>query len=446
MKRMHQRFSRCLPAVSFSLMAVMASFALSCSLALAADDPYPYHADKDKLVVTRGDKILRTLPCERIELSGGGRWSKPDGHENAYISTQIAKTSDGTLYVQGGGAYGEFWVIKTVRNVMFESKDQGRTWTSWNIDLPEDRVIGAFIVLKDDSFLCAATQPSDDRISYYRSLDRGKTWQLNSEIAAAPFQNVFVDGTLLQIQDGTILSPLHFRVKPAEGEHLSLNLGLQFVMRSKDGGKTWENGPNQSLWKLLIDAQLTVAPQGPESRVPGGTFPGCYETGLAQQPSGRLVAVLRFSGAPWPWHQRMREPWGGRDADNIGRIFRQVMFSTSEDGGLTWAMMKPFFDADGKPVIIQQETNGVLLPLSDDRIVLVHQRRFGPFQNIGRVSADGGKTWLHDEYRLSAGFGFPSTLLLDDGTIVTATGKSYGGKHAAEVIRWRLPSKQELVQ
>ena len=78
--------------------------------------------------------------------------------------------------------------------------------------------------------------------------------------------------------------------------------------------------------------------------------------------------------------------------------------------------------------------------------MLVHQRRFGPYQNIARVSVDGGKTWLHDEYRLTAGFGFANSLLLDDGTIVTVTGKSLGGKHAAQVIRWRLPSKQELIE
>jgi hypothetical protein len=29
---------------------------------------------------------------------------------------------------------------------------------------------------------------------------------------------------------------------------------------------------------------------------------------------------------------------------------------------------------------------------------------------------------------------------------VTVTGKSSGGKHSAEVIRWRLPSKQELIE
>ena len=62
-----------------------------------------------------------------------------------------------------------------------------------------------------------------------------------------------------------------------------------------------------------------------------------------------------------------------------------------------------------------------------------------------RSGADGGKTWLHDEYRISAGFGFSGSVLLDDGTIVTVTGKSVGRVHGAQVIRWRLPSKEDLL-
>jgi hypothetical protein len=139
--------------------------------------------------------------------------------------------------------------------------------------------------------------------------------------------------------------------------------------------------------------------------------------------------------------------WGGRPADGVGRIFRQVMFSSSEDGGKTWAMMRPFFDARGEPVIIQQETNGQLVPLGDGRIALVHQRRFGPFQIIVRFSIDHGKTWLHEEYRLSKGFGFTTNVLLDDGTIVTATGQSIRGQqdHQVSVIRWKPPSREELL-
>lgn len=425
-----------------AILAVIVCVAAS-SAATSAD--YPFHRNPDEIVVTRGDKVLRTIACERIALDSGGRWKKMAGHRAAYIRTQIGRASDGTLYVHGGGAYGEYWVVESALDVMFASEDEGRTWTSWNVDLPEKRLIGTFTVLRDDSFLAAATEPADNRVTFYGSTDRGKTWTKRSELTAAPFKNLYIDGNLLELQDGTLLVPLHFQVKAPKGTHWSMGVSLQFVMRSADGGRTWQGGPEPQFWRTLLEAKLMVAPVGPTSRVPGGTFPGCYETGLAQDDSGRLLAALRFSGPQWPWHKDIMEAWGGRPADNVGRIFRQVMFSTSTDGGRTWAMMQPFADAKGESVIVQQETNGQLLPLPDGRLVLIHQRRFGPFQIIARASADGGKTWLHDEYRLSAGFGFSGSLLLDDGTIVTVTGKSTGGVHGADVIRWRLPSKQELL-
>ena len=407
---------------------------------------YPFHLDDSQIVITRGDRVLGTLPCERVSLDGKGLWTRL--HDVAYIRAHVARTSDGKLYVHGGGAYGAYWVVESCDDVFFVSEDDGRTWSEgWHVDLPDKRMIGTFTVLADDSFLAMATQPSGDVASFYRSADRGKTWTLVSEIHAAPFKTLSVDGNLLQLQDGSIIVPTHFSVKAPEGTYWGLNLTGQFVMRSADGGKTWAGGPDPEVWKPLIDAKLTVAPVGPDSRVPGGTFPGCYETGVAQEQSGRLIAALRFSGPQHPWHKTIMKEWGGRPADGVGRIFRQVMFSESSDGGKNWATMRPFFDAQGQPVIIQQETNGQLVPLGDGRIALVHQRRFGPFQIVVRFSVDAGKTWLHDEYRLNKGFGFTTSVLLDDGTIVTATGQSVSGAEdqCVSVIRWKPPSKDELL-
>jgi len=407
---------------------------------------YPFHVDEDQIVVTRGDRILGTLPCERIALDGNGRWTRL--HAVAYLRGHIARTSDGNLYAHGGGAYGEYWVVKSCRDVFFVSENDGRTWSKgWNVDLPQERMIGTFTVLRDDSFLAMATEPADDVASFYRSTDRGQTWKLVSEFHAAPFNNVYVDGNLLQLQDGSIVVPTHFQVKAPEGSDWGLGLSLQFVLRSTDGGKMWQGGPDDKIWKPIIESKLTVLPVGPDSALPGGTFPGCYETGVAQEPSGRLIAALRFSGPQRPWHKTIMKEWGGRQADGVGRIFRQVMFSTSQDGGKTWATMRPFFDADGEPVIVQQETNGQLIPLGDGRIALVHQRRFGPYQIIARFSVDNGKTWLHEEYRLSKGFGFTSSVLLDDGTIVTATGQSISNddNNRVSIIRWKPPSKEELL-
>ena len=361
-------------------MAAVVAGAVTAAAAPAAAD-YPFHQDPTQLAVTRGDRVVRQLPCERIALDGNGRWG------NTHIRGQAGRTSDGTIHAQVGGAYGAYWVVGKGRNVMFASTDEGRTWTGRNVDLPKKRIIGALAVLSDDAFLAAATEPGDARVSFYRSTDRGKTWQQASEVTPDPCKIMSIDGNLLQLADGRVLSVLHFAVPASAGKHFSQGIGLQYVLRSTDGGRTWQGGPDPALLKPLIEA------------------------------------------------------WGGAPADNVGRIFRQVMFSRSTDAGLTWATMKPFADADGKPVIIQQETNGQLVPLGDGRLVLVHQRRSGPIQLIARLSEDNGKTWSRDEYRLSAGFGYSGNLVLKDGTILTVTGKSLGGTHAAQVIRWRPPER-----
>ena len=414
------------------LLAALTGLLMSTAHSASAD--YPFHANADELVVTRGDDVINTLPCERIMLDGQGRWT------NDHVRGHVGMTTDGTLYAQVGGAWGAYWVVGKGRNVMFKSTDQGRTWESWNVDLPEERIIGVFAVLKDDTFLAGATQPGDECISYYSSKDRGQTWALVAQVKPGPFTGISIGGGLIQLQDDTILSVIHYHVPEPAGTHFSQSVYAGYVQRSTDGGRTWTNGPDPDFWTPLIDAGLLVAPIGPESRIPGpgGTFPGTFEIGLAQDADGRVLGAMRFSGPQWPWHTKYIEAWGGKPADGVGRIFRQVMFSASDDGGVTWSPIKPFADAEGKPVIVQQESNGQLVPLPDGRLVLVHQRRFGPYQLIARVSKDNGKTWLHDEYRLSAGFGYSGNVLLDDGTIVTVTGKSLGG-HKAQVIRWRLP-------
>ena len=419
---------------------------LSAGCAGEAPGDYPFHGDPAKLVVTRAGKVVTTLPCERVPLDGKERWGQMGGHGVAYIRAHIGQTSDGQLYAQVGGCWGAYWVVSSARNVMYESMDLGKTWTSWNLDLPNGRIIGEFAVLNDDTFLVGATQDGDNCVSYYSSSDRGRTWTLISELRPDPFVRTTIGGNITQLADGTILSVVHYSVPTPEGVHFSQGVYAGYVRRSTDGGRTWSAGPDPKFWKAVIDARLLVAPTGPAAKIPGpgGTFPGTFEIGLSQDATGRVLGAMRFSGPQWPWHKRIMVEWGGRPADDAGRIFRQVMSSNSTDGGLTWTPLRPFTDAHGVPVIVQQETNGQLVPLPDGRVVLVHQRRFGPFETIARVSLDGGETWLHDEYRLSAGFGFSDSVLLADGTIVTVLGKSIGGKSGAQAIRWRLPSMAQL--
>ena len=67
---------------------------------------------------------------------------------------------------------------------------------------------------------------------------------------------------------------------------------------------------------------------------------------------------------------------------------------------------------------------------------------------MAHVSEDDGTTWRRERYHLALGIGYPSSLVLPDGTIVTATTATRLddlGQHAAEplhaqVIRWRVPT------
>ena len=139
--------------------------------------------------------------------------------------------------------------------------------------------------------------------------------------------------------------------------------------------------------------------------------------------------------------------------DAHGRLFRHVVLGQSPDGGITWERLRPVLDAGGTPLMAHGECNGELLQVPDGRLVLVHQTRYaegperargyyrGRSQLCARVSEDGGETWLPPRYRLLFGFGYSSSLALDDGTIVTASGASLGDNgdpRRAAVIRWRL--------
>ena len=130
------------------------------------------------------------------------------------------------------------------------------------------------------------------------------------------------------------------------------------------------------------------------------------------------------------------------------------MLGSSPDGGSTWQNFRPVADANGQTLLVSGESNGELVQMPDGRVVLIHQRRYPRSQEqlIARVSVDGAKSWLPDEYRLSFGFGYSDSLALDDGTIITVAGKTPCDASSkpiaspgAEVIRWRLPNASSMI-
>lgn len=389
-------------------------------------DEHPFYPGRDKLVVEH-DGEQTTQPCERIQLD------YPDLMGRAEVC--MGRTRNGDLYAAVAatcGAMGE-GIQPTQR--LFCSSDGGYAWRGWPIELSDVNAMTAFTVLLDDVFLIAATEPSRSRIRFYRSTDRGRTWQAVSEVPAEPFEHIgegFL--SLTPLKDGTILFPVCRWNKASEG---TPNRFPQHVFRSTDGGMTWQGGGG------LNDAHVAPVGSGPTSRWPGmgGTFPGCCETHLLELSDGKLLAAFRYSGHPQPWHKEKVREWGGHpEGDGIGRLFKHVFLGDSSDGGRTWTDLRPLFDAEESALLVYGECHGQLAELPDGRLVLVHDRRY-PYdqgETIGRVSGDGGSTWFRDVYHLSDGSGYPASAALEDGTIVTVVGNTRLDAQSRPIVPWSV--------
>ena len=126
----------------------------------------------------------------------------------------------------------------------------------------------------------------------------------------------------------------------------------------------------------------------------------------------------------------------------MGRLFKHVFLGDSPDGSRTWEHLRPLSDAEGRPLLVFGECHGQLVELPDGRVVLVHDRRY-PYdkgETIGRVSEDGGKAWSRYVYHLSEGSGYPASVALDDGTIVTVVGNTRLDAQSRPIEPWRVQS------
>ena len=395
---------------------------------------FPHHHDPGQMVVTdtkTGD-VVRRLPCQRILVDGKDQW------DTQHIGGEAGQTSDGRLYV-------------VVHQTLLTSTDDGHTWTEIAVQDTDGKNVGAiFTVLSDDTFVALAGDGQS--LFCLQSSDRGVKWKVVGSVDKGVFDNLHMDGNILELADGSLLMPASYHIDtPTDESPYPARNDCQYMLRSTDGGCTWNQTPDTTFWGAVKEAPFMVRGQ---SRMttnpgPGGSFPGCYETDLTQLPDGTVLAALRYSGMPQPWHDSVAELWGGADEpDNHGRTYRHIMLGHSTDNGATWHDLRPVADETGHTVLTYGDCNGELVQMPDGRLVLIFQRRYPrPYaMHMAIVSENSGRTWLPHEYHVMAGFGYSGSHVLSDGTIITANGKAIldeGGQtqhppHDGEIIRWRL--------
>jgi sialidase-1 len=253
------------------------------------------------------------------------------------------------------------------RAMLIRSTDDGRTWSKPRtiIDTPWDDRSPAMVELPDGTLVCSFfTYPGDGdlnkqpdlacRTGIIRSRDGGKTWEQTPRRLPSPFVADATDGPPVILKDGSVLLAVYGSPKQGMPEQVG-------IFRSSDSGQTW-----QLLSVVKSDHEMS-------------------ETGLAQLPDGRLVLVTRPEGD----------------------------IAWSSDCGRTWTNPVTFGMRMFEPG---------LLVLRDGTLLCLHgSYGGGGFRAI--LSGDGGKTWVapaknHGFAVDPAVYGYGRGIELPDGSIL----------------------------
>ena len=249
------------------------------------------------------------------------------------------------------------------------------------------------------------------------------------------------DGALI-----TIVSGWSYKGSPVVGQTNELAKVLEpWVCRSTDGGRTWERS-----------GSVTI-PQGVPAIIPFGD--------IERSPDGSLgVSAYSWYGGKKcsSYFFRSRDDghtWGeavviGADDYNETDILcldegRWLAASRtmktghldlfiSEDDGKSWTLRNA--------LTLPRQHPAHLLRLADGRVLIVYGIRNRGLYGVGaRVSEDGGESWnapiLLVDLENAADGGYPSSVQMPDGTIVTAyycIGIPTHQRYHMGVARWTL--------
>jgi len=226
------------------------------------------------------------------------------------------------------------------------------------------------------------------------------------------------------------------------GEQRKSELGT-WMIRSTDGGVTWS-----AKYRVPVNS-----PHGPVSLRDGRLI----YAGVALWEASRRVGFCQSTddGVTWDWLADLPVRPGDTSKEyhelhaveaGNGRIVCHIrnhnpvnkgetLQSESDDGGKTWSTPHPI-GVWGLP--------SHLLRLRDGRLLMSYGHRRPPFGNLARISTNQGATWseplIISGDGIGGDLGYPSTVELDDGTLVTAWYERLKDSPLAQLrqARWRV--------
>ena len=272
-----------------------------------------------------------------------------------------------------------------------------------------------------------------------RTEDRGRTWAPTEPLDPSPFEVIGDQATLLQLTDGRLIAPFCVQAWARSGRPVagSEDIFRSYIFSSTDDGRTWSRFSN-------------FTNHSPEPD-------------LLELPTGELLASIRYQRDKVPEDPpelaadaRLYSP-PGAPTDVGKQLFQHTAFSSSKDGGKTWATPRL--------VTASAQQSGSIMKLSDDTLVLT----FGRYGQRFMLSYDTGVTWSRSIYQLNPCGQYARSIVLDDDTIITVhdnreTWNFRGrrlrcydnsvvprgeeveqwGSGRLGILRWKVPSRQRV--
>jgi hypothetical protein len=283
---------------------------------------------------------------------------------------------------------------------MVFSSDEGKSWTqpSVVVDSPADDRNPAFGQAADGALVVGfwRTESYDDQGHWEvkstkprttwvtRSIDGGQSWQQPTQIDVSDIGLGSPYGRIVTMPDGAMLMAIYGGTAARDGQPTDPYRNHSYVYRSTDSGRTW--------------ARI--------SEIGNEKVQQVNETSLLRLPSGKLLAALRDRGG-------------------------NVCLASSTDGGHTWSNTTKVTPVGVHPADLCLLADGRVLMTVGDRLqgFGVRAMGFGPDE----MPQWENRRVLVDDSR-SADCGYPSSVLLRDGRVLTV----YYSTAVKEHPEWRV--------